>query len=543
MPGFGAYMLAGAAKGAGQGLIAQAQRAREDALLNLERGWQLEDAARTRGYTLQDRALERSREMEAHGRVTNLFDSLYGRNGSESDGSFDALNSEGYGGRGQFGQDRLDDFTRAHGIGRITVEQMLAMPKGEKEKFQIGLEQWHWSDIKSFVANAGLDRYIGTKINGVEVTESGILAAAHLGGKNGVKRYLESGGQYDPEDSNGTSLSDYMKRHAGLSTDLGEVYSVYTHPDTTSAQRSAIETAFAPKGFGAGLRPQEELSGEEWRDDGKGNEVLYGRTRQGKMVPYKDEDGQPFTRPSKPKDIELSAALELRLKRALTDPSGELDEDVLEVVKEEIERLMREEGMSEEEAEKSALDRMEFEQETVEDDGGFFGRATTTTVDGPFKGTFSDPKPKTPEPSGGLGRAPSSAPDAELVEPEQPGPRGLQPAARPPMPPEAAEGPTDPKLPTDPAGKPMTPEARLTVIQAARLAIAEGKPREAVFARLRSMGIDPAELDVTLSPDQKMKALQDAKDAVAKGADQKLVEQALAAMGIDPREAGLNGAL
>lgn len=46
MAGFGAFMLAGAAAGAGEGLIARARALREERLMNVERQWKLDDEAR-----------------------------------------------------------------------------------------------------------------------------------------------------------------------------------------------------------------------------------------------------------------------------------------------------------------------------------------------------------------------------------------------------------------------------------------------------------------------------------------------------------------
>jgi len=40
-------------------------------------------------------------------------------------------------------------------------------------------------------------------------------AIAHLGGKGGLKRFIETGGKYNPADANGTRLSDYGARHGG----------------------------------------------------------------------------------------------------------------------------------------------------------------------------------------------------------------------------------------------------------------------------------------------------------------------------------------
>ena len=57
-----------------------------------------------------------------------------------------------------------------------------------------------------------IKRYVGRRFNGVRVTKSGILAAAHLGGAGSVKRYFRTGGRSNPKDAFGTSLKDYMKR-------------------------------------------------------------------------------------------------------------------------------------------------------------------------------------------------------------------------------------------------------------------------------------------------------------------------------------------
>jgi hypothetical protein len=60
----------------------------------------------------------------------------------------------------------------------------------------------------------GYNHYIGKKINNIDITESGILAAAHLIGNKGVKKFLMSNGKIDPKDGNGTKCSDYMKKFA-----------------------------------------------------------------------------------------------------------------------------------------------------------------------------------------------------------------------------------------------------------------------------------------------------------------------------------------
>jgi len=56
------------------------------------------------------------------------------------------------------------------------------------------------------------ERYIGQTINGLLVTRSGMIAAAHLGGARSVKLFLTSGGRLDKEDTLGTAISNYMRK-------------------------------------------------------------------------------------------------------------------------------------------------------------------------------------------------------------------------------------------------------------------------------------------------------------------------------------------
>lgn len=52
--------------------------------------------------------------------------------------------------------------------------------------------------------------YIGHIISGVKITESGMIAACHLGGFNSVKEFLESNGKINHHDRYGTSIKDYI---------------------------------------------------------------------------------------------------------------------------------------------------------------------------------------------------------------------------------------------------------------------------------------------------------------------------------------------
>lgn len=66
--------------------------------------------------------------------------------------------------------------------------------------------------------NKTIHRYDSTYVNGIFVTESGILAAAHLLGPRRVKRYLETGEvSYD---ALGTSIYDYMTHFSGYQLNI-----------------------------------------------------------------------------------------------------------------------------------------------------------------------------------------------------------------------------------------------------------------------------------------------------------------------------------
>ena len=128
---------------------------------------------------------------------------------SESGGDSTVVNSEGYGGRMQFGASRLADAAAAGLVPRgMTGAQFAQLPEAEQAR----VEDWHFNDIDQKAQQFGLDRRHGEVIAGVPINQNSIRAMAHLGGINGARRFIESGGEYDPADSNGTKLSDYGRR-------------------------------------------------------------------------------------------------------------------------------------------------------------------------------------------------------------------------------------------------------------------------------------------------------------------------------------------
>lgn len=69
--------------------------------------------------------------------------------------------------------------------------------------------------VNKWILRKDIKRSVGKTIDGIEITESGILAAAHLGGAGNVKKFLRSNGELNCSDAYGTSLKSYMKNFGG----------------------------------------------------------------------------------------------------------------------------------------------------------------------------------------------------------------------------------------------------------------------------------------------------------------------------------------
>jgi hypothetical protein len=124
----------------------------------------------------------------------------------ESGGNYGSVNTFGYLGKYQFGTETLKM------IGINNPEVFLRSPKLQEKAFIANAARNKWilrRDIKNFV---------GRRVNGVVVTESGILAAAHLAGPGSVKTYLRSYGLDNFADGYGTTVEYYMKRFSGYDT-------------------------------------------------------------------------------------------------------------------------------------------------------------------------------------------------------------------------------------------------------------------------------------------------------------------------------------
>lgn len=88
----------------------------------------------------------------------------------ESQGKYTLINSLGYMGKYQFGRAAL----RAIGINDNS--EFLNNPRLQEKAFKALLAKNKW------ILRKEIQEYDGKTVNGIEITESGILAAAHLGG-------------------------------------------------------------------------------------------------------------------------------------------------------------------------------------------------------------------------------------------------------------------------------------------------------------------------------------------------------------------------
>ena len=120
----------------------------------------------------------------------------------ESTNRYDVVNRWGYMGKYQFGRSTLKglgynvskkEFLSNHDL---QEEAMMALLNHNKEKLQ-----------------AYIDIFDGKTVNGIYITESGILAAAHLGGQGSVKRFFKNGRVF--RDGNGTKITSYMEKFSG----------------------------------------------------------------------------------------------------------------------------------------------------------------------------------------------------------------------------------------------------------------------------------------------------------------------------------------
>ena len=124
----------------------------------------------------------------------------------ESRNNYFITNPYGHVGKYQFGRSALKFYG-------VSQDEFLNNPALQEHVFYISLAHNKWK------LQHEITTFSGKTIAGITVTESGILAAAHLLGVSSVKSFFKSDGKTTFADANGTTIINYMKsfQHFDLS--------------------------------------------------------------------------------------------------------------------------------------------------------------------------------------------------------------------------------------------------------------------------------------------------------------------------------------
>lgn len=125
----------------------------------------------------------------------------------ESSNRYDVVNGWGYMGKYQFGRRTL----KALGYD-VSKKEFLNSPYLQ-EKAMLDLLHHNRKILKTYI-----EYWDGKTIHGKRITESGILAAAHLAGPGNVKKFFRKGVEF--KDGNGTKMTSYLTQFSGYKLNL-----------------------------------------------------------------------------------------------------------------------------------------------------------------------------------------------------------------------------------------------------------------------------------------------------------------------------------
>jgi hypothetical protein len=118
----------------------------------------------------------------------------------ESGTNYKKVNRFGYLGKYQFGKGTL----KMYGVRNLSEYRL--NPELQEKVFLMNVMRNKW------ILRREISWYSNRYLNGTYISESGIIAAAHLSGPGNVKKFLRShcNPDLDKRDANGTSISDYL---------------------------------------------------------------------------------------------------------------------------------------------------------------------------------------------------------------------------------------------------------------------------------------------------------------------------------------------
>ena len=118
----------------------------------------------------------------------------------ESGSNYNKVNRFGYLGKYQFGRGTL----KMYGVRNLSEYRL--NPELQEKVFLMNVMRNKW------ILRREISWYSNRYLNGTYISESGIIAAAHLSGPGNVKKFLRShcNPDLDKRDANDTSISDYL---------------------------------------------------------------------------------------------------------------------------------------------------------------------------------------------------------------------------------------------------------------------------------------------------------------------------------------------
>lgn len=140
-------------------------------------------------------------------KVKNHYAFLQAIGHQESGNRYDVVNRFGYMGKYQFGKSTLDY------LKIISDPKVYLNSPGLQEEAMQRLLLANKKSLRKVIK-----KHAGTVHRGIIITESGLLAAAHLGGAGSVKSYFRTGKV--KHDGNGMKITTYMEKFSGYSLDL-----------------------------------------------------------------------------------------------------------------------------------------------------------------------------------------------------------------------------------------------------------------------------------------------------------------------------------
>jgi len=126
----------------------------------------------------------------------------------ESSNDYRAVNQFGYLGKYQFGRKTLNSL----GFENVSNREFLENTSIQEEAMYALLNH------NKKILRRQIQKHHGQTVHGIYITESGILAAAHLAGAGNVRKFFRKG--YEFKDGNGTKMTSYMILFSGYNLEF-----------------------------------------------------------------------------------------------------------------------------------------------------------------------------------------------------------------------------------------------------------------------------------------------------------------------------------